>query len=112
MASIFETVQKLLLNPIRVGLLCVLLGFLAITYDGSLYRYWSLKSTEQELVQRISQIQIATKQIKSQIEKSKSSEFIEREARERLDLVGQDEIVFLFSEDTQPDLKEDGANLR
>lgn len=96
----------------RVGLLCVLFGFLAITYDGSLYRYWSLKSTEREIEDKISLVKLATGQMRSQIEKAKGTEFIEREAREKLDLVGPDEIVFLFAEDPVEGSRDDTANLR
>lgn len=110
MSGLIHSLQSLLLNPARVGLICLLAGFLAITYDGSLYRYWSLKQTEKDLQERIAQVKTATAQVRSQIEQSKSHAFIEREAREKLDLVGPDEIVFLFAEEEV--LTESDANLR
>lgn len=97
MINFINEIQHLLMRPLKVFLICAVLGLLAIVYDGSLYRYWSLKRTETELSERISQIQNASQTIKSQIEQTKTSRFIERQARERLDLVGEDEMVFVFS---------------
>lgn len=97
MIDFINEIQHLLMRPFKVLLICAVLGLLAIVYDGSLYRYWSLKQTETELSERISQIQNASQTIKSQIEQTKTSRFIERQARERLDLVGEDEMVFVFS---------------
>ncbi len=99
MSVLIELINRLLLNPIRVFILCLVLGTMAITLDGSLYKYWSLTNSETELDKRIGRITIASNSIKSQIEETKNLGFLERQARDRLDLVGQDEIVFVFSDD-------------
>lgn len=99
MNSLPEFLNNFLYHPSRVFILCVIMGFLGVTLDGGLAKYWSLKKTEQELSERISSIQMASDQMRSQIENTKEVSFIERQAREHLDLVNEDEIVFIFSQD-------------
>ena len=99
MLSLTELLNRVLSSPIRVFIICLVLGTMAVTLDGSLYKYWSLSNTELELNTRIRRITTDSQAIKSQIEKTKNLNFLERQARDRLDLMGQDEIVFVFSDD-------------
>ena len=99
MTSLIDSLNRVLSSPLRVLLICMVLGALAVTLDGSLYKYWSLSNTELELNQRIAHVHSQSQLVKSKIEKTKSLNFLEREARDRLDLVGQDEMVFVFSDD-------------
>lgn len=99
MSSLIDSLNRILSNPFRVFIICLVLGAMAVTLDGSLYKYWSLSNSESELNQRIHRVTTDSQAIKSQIEKTKSLNFLERQARDRLDLVGQDEIVFVFSDD-------------
>lgn len=99
MVSLIESINSLLLNPLRVFFICLFIGAAAIIFDGSLYNYWSLSKTDKELEKRISKMTLATNSLRSQIEQTKSLNFLERQARDRLDLVGPDEMAFVFSDE-------------
>ena len=99
MTVLIELINRLLLKPFGVLIICLILGTMAITLDGSLYKYWSLTNFEKELDIRIHRMSLASNSLKSQIEQTKNRSFLERQARDRLDLVGQNEIVFVFSDE-------------
>lgn len=101
MKQILDDFQQSLMQPTKVAFICVIIGTVAVLYDGSLYRYWSLQKTETEVIEKIAKIQSATRNLRSQIELTQQPDFIEKQARENLDLVGDDEIVFIFSDDEE-----------
>jgi cell division protein FtsB len=73
--------------------------FFALILDGSLFQYWTLVGEHQRLEQGIRSHEKMTQELNAKIKQAKSLEFIEHQARDRLDLVDSDELVFVFSDD-------------
>lgn len=99
MFSFLDNLNSLLLRPGRILFICLLLGGFAVTFDGSMLQYLSLQRTERELEERIAQVTKASGHLRSQIEQTKNLGFLEKQAREKLDVVGDDELVFIFSDE-------------
>ena len=95
----FDSVHQLLQSPIKVLWICLALAFVNLILDGSLYRYYILTKDLRETHEKIEQISLANVDLENQIRKMKDPSHLERVARERFDLVKENELVFVFSED-------------
>ncbi len=82
--------------PGRVFIVCT--GFLLLTLvgQGSLWRLWNLHREYARIQQDILVTQDKTKKLDLEIQKIKDPNYLEREARERLDLVSENDLVFIF----------------
>ena len=68
-----------------------------VLLDGTLFRIWSLDRDRDRLAARIEQVKIAIIEKEHQIKETGRSDYIEQQARERLDLVREGDLVFVFS---------------
>lgn len=79
--------------------ICLALAFVNLILDGSLYRYYVLTKDLREIRGKIEQVSLANENLEKQIRQMKDPNHLERVARERFDLVKENELVFVFSED-------------
>ncbi|MBL7687256.1 MAG: septum formation initiator family protein [Bdellovibrionaceae bacterium] len=84
-------------NPGVVFVVSASIAFGIVLLDGTLFRIWSLDRDRDRLEQRIEQVKGAIVEKERQIKETGRAEFIERQARERLDLVREGDLVFVFS---------------
>lgn len=94
----FRALRDFLYEPQKVILVCCGMAFANLVLDGSLFELWSLHHEEEKIEQRIQELKTQTQKINAKIQKASDPAFIEKEARSRFDLVGEDELVFVFSE--------------
>jgi len=81
----------------RVGIMAALVAFAGLLAQGTLIDLWNLNSEKWNLNQRYSVTTKANEDLQSKIDQARSSDkFIGRQAREKLDLVKDDELVFIF----------------
>lgn len=97
--ALFNSVHQLLQSPIKVLWICLALAFVNLILDGSLYRYCVLTQDLKETKAKIEKVGFANQHLQDQILKMKDPKNLERVARERFDLVKDNELVFVFSED-------------
>lgn len=76
---------------------------LNLVLDGSLLRLWSLHRDHDSIQEKIQVLQSKTTEMKARLAKAKDPAFLEREARDRFDLVSEGDLVFVFSEEEAPD---------
>ncbi|MGE3974916.1 MAG: septum formation initiator family protein [Bdellovibrionales bacterium] len=92
-----SAIKSFLNSPLRVLVYC-LLGFAsAVIFDGSFFRLWSLHHENSRLSENIERLEKESFVLDQKIHHAKSLEFIERQARDQLDLVEQNELVFVFA---------------
>ncbi len=100
----FKTISRIFVSvlnsPARVFLICAAFGFLTLVVDGTMLRLWTLHREHQKIEQNISKVEEKSKVLEVQIQKAKEMEFVERQARDRFDLVGEDDLVFVFSNES------------
>lgn len=92
----FIFVRHFLNSPGKVLILCFLFFLVNFVGNGNFIRLWNLKSEINKLEQLVNKNHNEIEKIEVNISKSKDPAFIERQAREKLDLVGEGDLVFIF----------------
>ena len=83
-------------SPGRVFISCLALAFVWLIGDGTLIHLWGTHKNADRLGQRIASYKAEIKSLEEQLELSNQPDFVEKKARDRFDLVGKDEIIFVF----------------
>ena len=94
--------QNLLHNPIKVIWICLSIVLLNVVLDGSLLRLWSLHRDHKSMLIEIEKLQLSNQDLRTRVKHAGDPAFLEREARDRFDLVSAGDLVFIFSEDEVP----------
>ncbi|MFP5518709.1 MAG: septum formation initiator family protein [Bdellovibrionia bacterium] len=90
---------RMFLNePTRVFFVCFVLGFLYLTFNGNFFRLWGLHRDVERLQTEILLAQKAGSHLDTQLKQAKDPVFIERQARDRLDLASEHDLVFVFAD--------------
>lgn len=97
--SWISSARAMLDYPKKIFIICALVAFFGLLFDGTFIRLWSLSQQQKRLRDQISQLKIQNSQLNVQLEKAKDPAYISRMARDRLDLVGDDELIFVFDDD-------------
>lgn len=97
--DLWKVLSEFFFNPLKVFWACFALAFLILVADGSLLRLWGLHRNEQRMNDRIQAYQRNTEKLQTQLELANRPEFVAEKARDRFDLVGEDEMVFVFPSD-------------
>lgn len=91
-------IRRLLNHPSKVAILCCFIFATSVFLNGNLWRLWSLHRDFDQINLEIQQAQESIVQLKAQLKQAKDPAFIERQARDKLDLAGEDDLVFVFSD--------------
>jgi cell division protein FtsB len=92
------TFRNFLNHPGKVATLCVICFAVTLILNGLLWRLWSLRRDYARLTHEISSTQSGIEKLTEQLKQAKDPSFIERQARDKLDLVGEKDLVFVFSD--------------
>jgi len=98
----FRGLNHLLQSPLKVTWICFGLIVLNLVLDGSLLRLWTLYRDQHSIQENIVALQQQNQELKERLRKAKDPAFMEREARDRFDLVKEGDLVFVFSEEEGP----------
>ena len=90
--------HNLLHSPSRVFFFGLLLTFLMLTFDGSLWRYWSLQRGQEDMKTRMAELEEKAKNLEFQIHQADKLSYIERQATDQFDYVREGDLIFIFSE--------------
>lgn len=91
----------ILQRPLTVLVLCLIAAFGHLLLDGSLLQIWSLQREKQDLEKRIAQGATEMKTLVSQIKSAQRLEYVERQARDQLELVQDGDLIFVFSDEVK-----------
>jgi cell division protein FtsB len=92
------TLNHWLNSPIKVLWLCLGVIFLVLISDGSVFRLWNLHGDQERITDNIAKLERDFQVLDGQYLKVNDPEFLEQQARDRLDLAGEDELIFVFSD--------------
>ena len=92
-------IQEFLDRPFWVFIACVSVVCTHLIFDGTFVRMWNLRSSSKVLESRIKDIQQKNEIVKNRMKKLSDSQFLEREVRDRFNLVGEEDIIFIFSDE-------------
>ncbi len=90
--------HSLLYNPVRVFVLGVVITFVMLIFDGSLWRFWSLQRGQEDMMQRMADLEEKAKNLEFKIHQAKQMTYIERQATDQFDYVREGDLIFVFAE--------------
>ena len=91
--------RKFLHRPSHVFVVCLIFLCTSLVFDGILWRLWGLHRDQERLTSEIHSIETEIGSLGRQLRQARDPAFIERQAREKLDLVGENDLVFVFPEE-------------
>ncbi len=94
-----DLITELLNSPKMILIICLIFAVSGTLLDGTLYRIWELKSEESKIEARLIDTKTSLMRLKKQIKMANDPTFIEREAKDRFDLVEEDDLIFVFSDE-------------
>lgn len=97
--GLFAAVHRFIHRPWTVLWSCLGVVFFSVVIDGTLVRLWMLHRDVEQLAQSSSQLIQENKNLDHRIQLTKDPKFMEREARDRFDLVSEGDLVFIFAEE-------------
>ncbi len=95
--NLVDALNDFLNNPRRVLIVCLVFVLVALLFDGTLIKIWKLNQDIAKLENNIIDVGQANRNVRMQISQANDPQFIEREARDRFDLVEENDLVFVFS---------------
>lgn len=84
-------------RPHTIFLCCVCVFVLSVLFNGTLWRLWSLNGDHQRFVADIEQVKEDISHIEAQMKIVKDPSYIKRLARDKMDLIGENDLMFVFT---------------
>jgi cell division protein FtsB len=78
--------------------MCVCIFIVYLFLNGAIWRIWSLRHDLSTIQEQIINSRNQSNALDMQIKQAKDPSFIERQAKDKLDMVGEHDLVFVFSE--------------
>jgi len=85
-------------QPQKVLTTCFLVLVISLFLNGTVWKVWGLYRDETVIKEQIIQAGVAIKNYDQQMLQAKDVTFIEHQARDKMDLVGENDLVFVFPE--------------
>lgn len=85
-------------HPGKVAAVCVVFFATTLLMNGLLWRLWGLHRDFERLTVEITGTKSDIEKLNTQLKQAKDPSFIERQARDKLDLVSEKDLVFVFPE--------------
>ena len=90
--------RNLLNKPFKVFFICLCLFLVSLFFNGAIWRIWSLHRDANKIQEQIYNSRKQAKALYVQIKQAKDPSYIERQAKDKLDMVDENDMVFVFSE--------------
>jgi cell division protein FtsB len=97
--AFFQFLNRLVHQPLKVLVLCLVLLFFSLVVNGSLFQLWSLYRERTRLQIESTRLEAESQQLAMKIQHAKDPQFIELQARDRFDLVQEGDLIFVFSDE-------------
>lgn len=94
-----KRIERFIDDPKKAFYLSLLILFVGLILDQSLFESFRLLNQEKQLKQDIARLSSENTQWRMKIERAKDPQFIQRQAQDRFDLVRKEDLVFYFSND-------------
>lgn len=92
------TIQRWLSQPQKVFFTCLVLLMVTLFLNGTLWKLWGLYRDEKTIIGQSLQTKAQMLVIDKQIKQATDTTFIERQARDKMDLVTDHDLIFVFPE--------------
>ncbi len=92
------TFRNWLNQPKKVFVTCFFVLIIALFLNGTVWKVWGLYRDQSVIKEQIAQAGLAIKGYEQQMLRAKDATFIEHQARDKMDLVSENDLVFVFPE--------------
>jgi cell division protein FtsB len=92
------TFRNWLNQPQKVFITCLFVLMISLFLNGTVWKVWGLYRDQAVIKEQIANSEQMTKNFESQMLRAKEASFIEHQAREKMDLVSENDLVFVFPE--------------
>ncbi len=92
------TFKNWLNQPQKVFVTCFFVLIISLFLNGTVWKVWGLYRDQTVIKEQIATSDQATKNFELQMSRAKDATFIEHQAREKMDLVSENDLVFVFPE--------------
>ena len=96
MVALIKSMSSFFGDPAKVFWSCCCCAFLFLVVDGSLIQLWGMRRDEARMNERIAKYRKDIRKLQTHIELASKPQYMEESVRDRFDMVGPDEIVFVF----------------
>lgn len=96
--SMAFAIQKWLSQPQKVFFACVMGLVITLFLNGTLWKLWGLYRDQNTIISQSLEAKAQMRVIDKQISQATDTTFIERQARDKMDLVGDHDLIFVFPE--------------
>lgn len=90
--------RNFLNRPLKVLLVCNCVFAAYLFMNGAVWRVWGLKRDQATITKQIQQAEQRSIALDMQIKQAKDQSYIARQAKDKLDMVGEQDLVFVFPE--------------
>lgn len=94
-----HSIKRFLHSPAKVFVMCLVFASVSLLTDGILYRLWGLRHDQARMTAEIGELQTRISSLNHQLLQARDPSYIERQARDRLDLAGENDLVFIFPDE-------------
>lgn len=84
-------------NPKKVLFICLVFVGLSLISEGSLWRLYRLRKDKSILTHKIEEEKLKIARLSGEIKRLDEPRYVERQAREKLELLEKDDLLFIFS---------------
>ena len=99
MKKFFYFIKEFLNQPLWLLIAVSSIVCMHLFFDGTFLRMWHLYNSRKVLENRIKDIQNKNLLVEERLKKLSDFQFLEREVRDRFNLVGAEDIIFIFSDE-------------
>ena len=92
----FTWTRRLISRPLVMLYICGAFAFLNFVINGNIYRLWNLNNEYQKMQIRMNKNQQVIARLNHDIVNMKDPLYLERQAIEKLDLVEENDLIFVF----------------
>lgn len=85
-------------KPLNVLFVCICLFVISLFFNGAIWRVWGLRRDLATIAQQIGKSKQQSLSLDMQIKQAKDQAYMERQAKDKLDMVGEHDLVFVFSD--------------
>lgn len=89
-------IRQILEQPRLVFIFCLIFVFSSLLLNGNFWRLWNLNRDKERKYREILTTIKETQSLKKQLEQAKDPDYMERQAKDKLDFAGENDLVFVF----------------
>ena len=95
----FDFLDRFLRRTDRILVICALLILYSVVFDGTLFQLRKLYLSKKALSRKTFEIETKNQVIENKIKNLSHPRYLEKEVRNRFDLAGEGDLIFIFPED-------------